>query len=251
MKLTGVDVFSNFATALSEGVAHAGCFADTTILFSATYPLDLFNEESEIVFDLIAPLKIPIFTNVNVRAEFLESHRRVLIAECLIELLEDRESTFDGAILEKLKAHRSSYRRKVAEEKTAKMDVSQIKMFRKLLSSYDFQGRDGWALFCRDYLQKRLSPIWEDVETEFELNFISLRSEEETPYLNSRPQWRMAVDLMGRYGIASADAMILNMFLCSKIPVLLTADVEMAECAAKESKGAKRVFIPNSAIKTV
>ena len=248
MTVTGIDVFSSFAAALSQGIAQGGCFADTTILFSATYPLDLFNEQSEMIFELIAPLKIPIFTNVNVRAEFLESHRRVLVAECLIELLEDRESALDGPILEKLKAHRTSYRRKVAEEKTAKMDVGQIKLFRRLLSGYEFQGRDGWDLFCRDYLQKRLAPIWEEAETEFELNFISLRSDDETPFLNSRPEWSKAVDLMGRYGIASADAMILNMFLCSKIPVLLTADVEMAECAVKESKGAKRVFIPDSAL---
>jgi hypothetical protein len=48
------------------------------------------------------------------------------------------------------------------------------------------------------------------------------------------------------YGIASSDAMILNIFLCSKTPMLLTADLEMAQCAVKESKGTKQVFIPDS-----
>ena len=44
------------------------------------------------------------------------------------------------------------------------------------------------------------------------------------------------------------DAMIVNMFLASNIPALLTADLEMADCVGKESKGAKRVFIPDSAM---
>lgn len=110
-----------------------GCFVDTTVLFSATYPLDSFNTESELVFDVISNQKVPPFTNVNVRAEFLENHRRVLIAECLIDFLEDFDSEIDGVLLEKLKAHRTSYRKKVLEEKSAKMDVGQIKNFRRYL----------------------------------------------------------------------------------------------------------------------
>ncbi len=65
-----------------------GCFVDTSVLFSQTYPLDLFNEESERAFEVLADHGVSAFTNINVRAEFLENHRRVLIAECLIDILE-------------------------------------------------------------------------------------------------------------------------------------------------------------------
>ena len=54
---------------------------------------------------------------------------------------------------------------------------------------------------------------------------------------------------MERYGLASFDAMIVNMFLTSKIPILLTADLEMADCVSKESKGSKLVFVPDSALR--
>ena len=94
----------------------------------------------------------------------------------------------------------------------------------------------------------RLTPIWSAAEQIHEINFISVRSNDENEFLNSTPKWEVAVSLMGRYGLASSDAMILNMFLCSKIPVLLTADLEMAEVADKESKGSKRIFVPDSAI---
>ncbi len=222
------------------------CFVDTTVLFSVSYPLDYFHEEIDIAFNFLSKIGGSIFTNVNVRAEFLENHRRVLIAECLIDLLEDKEKELDGILVEKLKSHRTSYRRKVAEQKSAKLEVQQIKIFRQLLSLHEGPNGNGWELFCRDRLQGQIERIWDATEGELGLNSISLRSEDKNQYLNSTPDWRDATSLIGRYGIASVDAMILNMFLCSKIPALLTADLEMAECAAKESKGTKKVFAPDS-----
>jgi hypothetical protein len=238
--------FSDLPNFLRGGKVQS-CFVDTTILFSATYPLDAFNGESEVAFDALSDAGVAILTNVNVRAEFMENHRRVLIAECLIDFLEDMESDLDGPLLEKLKSHRTSYRRKIAEEKSAKVELNQIKNFRKLLASYQSPKGNGWEVFCRNYLHGKLAPIWQATQDVYELHFISLRSEDESPYLNSRPSWDEAVRIMGVYGIGSSDAMIVNMFLCSKLPVLLTADIEMAECTVKESGGAKKVFVPDSA----
>lgn len=73
-----------------------GCFVDTSVLFSQTYPLDAFNEESEQAFDALAEHGVSVFTNINVRAEFLENHRCVLIAECLIDILESWGHQIDG-----------------------------------------------------------------------------------------------------------------------------------------------------------
>ncbi len=60
-----------------------------------------------------------------------------------------------------------------------------------------------------------------------------------------------AISLMGRYGIASSDAMILNMFLSSKIPILITADKEMAQCIRAQNRNDKYVFIPDSILKEI
>ena len=225
------------------------CFVDTSILFSATYDSDTFNSESEIAFDLLAGAGFSIFTNVNVRSEFLENHRRVLIPEILIDLLVAKGSQLDPILHEKLKSHRTSYQKKVAEEKNTKMDPIQIKMWRRMLVEYSFDGIDGWTLFCRDFLKGKIHRIWQDTEKFSALNFISSRIGEESPYLGQIPAWENAVDLMELYGLASFDAMIVNMFLCSKIPVLLTADLEMSDCVNKESNGSKLVFIPDSALR--
>jgi len=242
----GIKTFSALSSYLKTSKDDQTCFVDTSILFSATYDSDAFNSESELAFDLLAEAGFSVFTNVNVRSEFLENHRRVLIPEILIDLLAVKGSRLDSILHEKLKSHRTSYQKKVAEEKNTKMDPIQIKMWRRLLLEYSFNGTDGWTLFCRDFLIGKIRRIWQDTENFFALNFISTRVGEESPYLDQIPRWENAVDLMERYGLASFDAMIVNMFLCSKISLLLTADLEMAECVNKESKGSKLVFVPDS-----
>lgn len=226
-----------------------GVFADTTILFSATYPADLFNEESERLFDTLAETAIPTFVSVNVRAEFLENHRRVYIADSLVDFLGDMEVYLDGPLLLKLQTHRKSHKKKADAGENTKLDVNQIKIFRSMLSAFPWKHGNGWELLCHNYLKRQLTSEWSDTECELALNFISTRSADKSPYLNELPTWERAVEIMGDYGISSADAMILNMFLCSKLPILLTADLEMADCALKESKGSKLIFVPDSALK--
>lgn len=52
--------------------------------------------------------------------------------------------------------------------------------------------------------------------------------------LDKKPDWEDVVKIMGKYGLASSDAMIVNMFNCSKLSLLLTADMEMARCIVSE-----------------
>lgn len=223
-----------------------GCFADTTVLFSFSYPFDPFNDASEAALEPLHLNDVPVFTNVTVRAEFLEQHRRVLIPECLIDFYQDYGNALPQSIALKLQSHRTSYRRKMEEEKSAKFDANQIKNFRTLLNQLSGSNGNGWDLLCRGYLEGKMAPLWEAIVQRLNINFLSLRATDGNIHLNTHPTWESAVSLMGRYGIASNDAMILNMFLCSKIPALLTADLEMAEVAAAEAKGQKKIFVPDS-----
>ena len=244
----GIGLFSELPKHIGAIEHEQTCFVDTSILFSATYDSDKFNTQSEFAFDVLAKANCAIFTNVNVRAEFLESHRRVVIPESLCDLLVKKGHLFDEVLLDKLRKHAKSYKDKVDKEKNAKMDVGQIKNWRLLLQSYFYEGTDAWTLFCRDFLSRKIYSTWTVAEQIFALNFISSRSGEESPYLNEIPSWEQAGHIMEKYGIASSDAMILNIFLCSKIKYLLTADLELAACAVKESRGTKYIFIPDSAI---
>lgn len=238
--------FSQLNSYFSDEKNRVGCFVDTSILFSQTYPLDFFNAVSEKAFESLANFNVPVFTNISVRAEFLENHRRVLIAECLIDVLDNWGSELDGYLQEKLKNHKTSYRKKIQEEKSAKLEVSQIRFFRQLFLKFQKNSQNGWVAFCQNFLEGKLAPVWKNAEDELGINFISTRAEDKSPFLKEFPEWDQAVKIMGQYGLGSNDSLILNMFLCSKIPVFLTADLELAEVAACEGKGTKQIFVPDS-----
>ncbi len=63
-----------------------GFMVDTNIIFAGSYELDHFNSEVADFLVNVRELEIPLFTNVNIRTEFMDLHRRVLIAECMIDM---------------------------------------------------------------------------------------------------------------------------------------------------------------------
>ena len=85
-----------------------GCFVDTSILFAESYPPDEFNTEAEEVFEFLAELEIPIFTNVNVRAEFIDLHRRVMIPDALGDLYTNHGKSLDKQLYSKLQSINTS-----------------------------------------------------------------------------------------------------------------------------------------------
>ena len=134
--MPGIARFSELRGFLEKHREITSCFVDTSILFAATYPFDLFASEAELAFGALDALEVEIFTNVTVKAEFLEAHRRALIAESLIDLLEDMEFESESQLSLKLKSHRTLFRKKMAEERAFKMDTHQIKAFRQLLKNH-------------------------------------------------------------------------------------------------------------------
>ena len=56
-----------------------GCLVDTSILFAASYDLDVFNTKAIELFDYLGELEFSLFSNVNIRAEFIDLHRRVMV----------------------------------------------------------------------------------------------------------------------------------------------------------------------------
>lgn len=78
MSYIGVIKFSEILKFLNEStILKKGCIVDTSILFAASYPLDNFNSESEEFFEYASELKLPLYTNVTVRSEFINNQRQV------------------------------------------------------------------------------------------------------------------------------------------------------------------------------
>lgn len=214
--------------------------------FSLSYPLDTFNDQAEVVFNLLAKESVPVFTNVNIRTEFIEQHRRVAIPEALIDLLEDAEESLQSEIVQQLKSLRTSYRKAQKEDKSFKLNEREIKKYRNLLGKYELNGKDGWEMFCKEYLTGTIQKIWDTTVAQWNLNFISLRATEKHPLISTEVSWDEMVKLVEKFGMGSMDAMILNLFQCSTIEVLITADEDLAYAVEKLKLKGKRVIIPDS-----
>lgn len=200
-----------------------GCLLDTNILISASLPIDPMNEAAEALLRKLTILNIPVYSNVNIRSEFLEIQRRVLIPECLIEFYESQNDLAEF-ISQKLKSVQTSYRKSLDSKKVYKFADDRIKDFRDLLSTVSIKGRDGWGYFCETFLAPQLAVAWDEVVELCSLNFIKIRESENHPLLKSKVSWDGVTDLMGGFGIGSADAMILNLLLSSKLDLVATAD---------------------------
>lgn len=61
-----------------------GILIDTNILVAATYDLDKYHEVAKAFIDELLSHKIPLYCNVNIRAEFLDIHRRIVASEAIL-----------------------------------------------------------------------------------------------------------------------------------------------------------------------
>lgn len=242
----GVIRFSELlVTASSRPDIKEGCFVDTSILCAASYPPDEFNTVAEQVFEYLAELEIPIFTNVNVRSEFIDFHRRVTIPEGLSDLYTIYGKSLDGILYAKLQSVYAALSKARETGKPFKFDENQIKSWRRLLSARELRGKNGWLQFCADFLQSKIEAVWINTCEELGVNFFSLRQTEHSDWLAVDLKWEDMASIVGRFGIGSFDAMIINLFINSTFKMMVTADRDLVYVLEQLKPDGKFVCVPD------
>lgn len=245
MAYGGIIRFSDvLAVSRQDARIKSGCLVDTSILFAGSYDLDQFNTPAVELFDYLGELAIPLFTNVNIRAEFLDLQRRVMIPEGMCSLLAEKGSSLPLPVQAKLKSISASAAKYRAEQKTYKPNAEAISEWRKLLIEHSHQS-DGWLRFCTDFLQGKIESIWDETCEALGINFLSLRDDDSSEWLTGQLTWNEMASIVGRFGIGSFDAMIINLFLNSKFAALITADREIAYVLNSMKTDGKFVVVPN------
>lgn len=202
-----------------------GCIIDTNILFAASFPLDTHNEWSEKVFTTFHRLNIPLYTNLNVRSEFIDLNRRVLIPEGLVDFYEDYSNLLPKEILVSLKSLKTRKSKATEQNRTFKFNDAEIKQYRQLLEKFKISnGENAWTYFCQYYLFYYIKGAWERTTTNLRIQFLGTREIQNKAFFDRHPSWSKMVQILGLSGVGSSDAMIINLFLESKIPIITTAD---------------------------
>lgn len=236
----------DFESSLQSNPAlRTGCMIDTNVLFAASFPLDTFNEWAEDVFKVLHENEVPVFTNINVRSEFIELCRRVMIPEGLVDLYDDLGGNLDPAIEQKLKSLKTLKEKAAKENRTYKLNDVDIKRYRDLLEEFQHpSGKNGWDLFCNDYFHRYIHRVWEDAVDALKIKFIGSRDTESSEYFDSPPKWERMVDIVGKFGVGSSDAMIINLFVESKLPLIVTSDRDVAKAVLGLNLPGKYILAP-------
>lgn len=165
-----------------------GCIVDTNILFAGSYPLDVHNDWADEVFTTLNRLNIPVYTNLNVRSEFLDLHRRVLVPEGLVVFYEDFSASLEGVIYEELKKLKRKAKAATDEERAFKLNDSEIKKFMEIFGhEAKADELSEWTLFCQNYFAPFITGIWEDVVKELKINFLGTREIESKKFFEKHP----------------------------------------------------------------
>lgn len=240
--------YSDFLKTLTERPSIGrGLVVDTNVLISATYDSDTFFDSTKEFLNFVAENGVPIFCNVNVRAEFLEIHRRIIFSEALFDFADEVEAAkLPLQLAQQLgKWSKTNETRKRQGKSPLRLGESDLKSVKLALIQIGDGSRDLWTVLCENRIGNKLSDLWHKSVDELGLNFLTMRKEDQAEYLDRKPDWEDAIKLIEQQGLGSADAMILNMFLVSKFDAIATSDREVAVTLKRLNPRQKLCFVPD------
>jgi hypothetical protein len=222
-----------------------GCIVDTNVIFAASYDYDLYNEWAEEIFDVLHRNNIPVYTNVNVRSEFINLQRRVLIAEGLVSFYSQTSAQLEGPLYDKLKNLKRRADEALRLQNPLKVSESEINDYMALFGHEPLDdGPSAWTFFCKDFFSPYIDKVWPQAVKELKVNFLGTREIESKEFFDKHPSWENMIAILGESGIGSADAMILNLFQESKLPLLITADKAVRNTMLNSSFHGKFILSP-------
>lgn len=222
-----------------------GCIVDTSILFAVSFPNDAHNTVASELFEYMRELKIPAYTNVNIRAEFIQNQFLVMVPEGLADFYLDYGKELKEVVYKKLQSNYTTVTEAKNKGISYKFSNAKVSEWRDFLRANSSSEKDAWFTFCHDYINHRIATIWEDTCHEVGINELTLRGSDAKVWMTGPIDWGDVYTIIGNYGIGSFDAMIINLFLNSHFPALITADKEIARTIQDKKSAGKFVFVPD------
>ena len=106
---------------------------DTNVFFGASYPVDRLNTWAEQFVETCRISEIPLYININIRSEFLDLYRRVLVVESLLMIRSIYAAHLTPQLEKWLKALQEKVRAGINDNRSAQIDERTLKEFRKTL----------------------------------------------------------------------------------------------------------------------
>jgi predicted nucleic acid-binding protein len=237
--------FSTLADNISSKSDYKKALLDTCALISFSHDTNEFHDETLALFAILKRAGVKIFSNVNIRSEFIDYQRRIIVTEALTAIGGQVKGIFKNTDLAKrIKAHVANVHKRAESGNPLVLNDSNIKQFKKLISISHGGIKNIWLNFCANNLAGRLEQTFDIVQDVLKLSYLSMRKGAMSPEVISEVTWDNMYSISEKTGLGVDDSMILNMFNSTDIPILVTTDFDLVYASAIE-QDTKLVFCPN------
>jgi hypothetical protein len=185
------------------------------------------------------------FTTVNMRAEFLDFYRRLIMTENLRDIVDDASAwSLPAKAKAQIQYLSGLLKRREQQGSDPIFTDGQIKAIKSSFSANRFSGHAGWLNLCGSVLKNRLDVVEENLN-QFSIEYISQYIEKQKDLFNAEITWPPAKRLAEQSCMGFSDAMILNAAQCSRFPCIISTDFDIGY-AALASPESKDVIMPDS-----
>ena len=251
MRSSKLYAFSDLSTFKNLDLFSHGAVIDTNLLIAGAYELHHFHEDSFDLFETLARFKIPLYTTVTVRTEYIDFFRRVRVTEALMDIYSNtKKFKLSKRVKEELKKHYAWINLQSQKDLLPALSNYRIKETKMIFDPIRHSGHLGWLEFCNEFLAGRILASWEHVESELGVNYLQLRGNEaHATHLKKSLDWRDMYKVVEKTAVSSNDGMLLNAFFSSHFQVFLTADFDVAYAITVQNDPMKSCFVPDSLYK--
>lgn len=131
----------------------------------------------------------PIFTNVSIKHEFLDAHRKIGLSDALCDFYYEYKSLIPDQVEKQLKSHETKHNKKLNSNESTKMELEQIREMSKLLRPVMIEEKNAWQITCEQFLMPYLSNVWKRTIKEFRIQDLRTRGTDKSKFLTSIPDW--------------------------------------------------------------
>lgn len=238
-KVMAFSAAEDHVSALSSNGGVVRAILDTNVLIAASYEIKDSHEQVAGLLQRLEELGVEFYATVTTKAEFMEFHRRLLLTETLIDLVDEHSKVkVPKAAVGEIRKSIASMKSKQARDGSDPIfNDAQIKAIKAEFSAGSHSGHIGWLKVCDTYLKGYLREIESELEDRG-ISYLSPNDQSQADLFTKQVEWPIAASLVEKTGLSISDAMILNSLNCSVCQFAISMDFDFgfAVLADPESK---------------
>lgn len=218
---------------------------DTNILIAGTYEISKEYEPVSALLDTLKKLGVEFYATVNTRAEFMEFHRRLMLTEVLLDLIDEHSKIkIPNAAKSEIKTAYASIKSKQARDGLDPIfNDRQLKDIKAEFSAGSHSGHLGWLKLCELYLKGYISQVDATLEDRG-VEYLSPNDPKQVHLFTQALDWPVAAAIVEKTGLAISDSMIMNALNSSVCDFAISLDFDFGFATLADSKS-KSVVMPD------